>query len=1166
MGDESSKKTAAMSLNQLHNRFLTASHSKPTASGFISEMKKPDRQHMEFDAPSFDIDFDSPSSTKTLDDDFSSVERSAEGEDTESASFDELEVTGLDDYSSDEAENVSSEVLNKDKFQSVESFGEPGSSSVDDIDSQHAPKTLDENFSSVKRSVDGEESAPIDEPEATDLDDYSSDEAEKVPSKVLNEDEFQSVDSFGEPGSSIVDDIDSQQEGVRHQKVKIHGRRRLCNVVVKDDDEEDDGFHDVKSDFSAGVADFDSPSLAKNNKDTFDGGEEIRDILSNLSSKFEFLSIEKGKRPVKQLPSTSNLVAKEKFNAQKPVKISDHIAVENTSFSFASKQSDSLPKAAATKKEHVKGGSVKNQERKAVSTKSYIHLQKIKDDDDDDDCVVTSGQNFVQKVEDKPGKFVQKLEDRPGKFAQKVESDESVYTLTDESHGSISVNEAPFSLSNPKFNFTLPSKIANMLYPHQREGLKWLWSLHCKGKGGILGDDMGLGKTMQICGFLAGLFHSKLIKRVLVVAPKTLLPHWMKELGVVNLSRMTREYFGACTKARQYELQFILQDKGVLLTTYDIVRNNVKALSGDYDETEDDDATWDYMILDEGHLIKNPSTQRAKSLLAIPCAHRIIISGTPLQNNLKELWALFNFSCPELLGDKKCFKEKYESAILRGQDKKASDRDKRIGSAVAQDLRNCIQPYFLRRLKNKVFREDGDSNKAKLSKKNEIIVWLRLTSCQRQLYEAFLNSEIVLSAFDGSPLAAITILKKICDHPLLLTKRAAEDVLEGMESVLNQEDHGVAEKLAMHIADVADKYDIRENNDISCKISFIVSLLDNLIPEGHNVLIFSQTRKMLNLIQDAISAQGYKFLRIDGTTKASDRLKIVNDFQEGVGAPVFLLTSQVGGLGLTLTKADRVIVADPAWNPSTDNQSVDRAYRIGQTKDVIVYRLMTCGTVEEKIYRKQIYKGGLFRSATEQKEQIRYFSQQDLKELFSLPKQGFDVSLTQQQLYEEHDSDHTMDPSLKVHTKFLESLGIAGISHHSLLFSRTAPVPVVEEEELTRIRQSTYVGHTYSRPSHEPNVDAAQFAFNPKDVVVQRKNLSPNISNKLTESEIKQQISRLSQVYANKAMVARLGDNGAKIQKQITELNLELNKLRLSKPGETETIDLDGDFNRVINL
>ncbi|KAK1418802.1 hypothetical protein QVD17_27949 [Tagetes erecta] len=1161
--EESSKKKSAMSLNQLHNRFLTASRSKSSAYGFISEMKtNPERdrqQDYEYDGPSFDIaNFDSPSPPKTL-------EKTTNGE----------------------------------------------------------------KFHSLERSDNGEDITSVDQPEINGLE-YSS--SEKVSSKVMTEDEFQSVEegeigtSFDEPVSSIGDEVDSQH-GDMHQKVKIEGRRRLCKVVVKDDEEEVDKFDDVESDFSETVADFDSPSPAKNigNKfdggdetvadfdspspakntgnhfdggdeivadfdlpspaknignqfdggdeivadfdspnpaknigNQFDGGDEIRDILSNLSSKFEILSIDKGKRPVKQLSSSSDL--EEKFNEHKPVKISEHAYVENTSFLFAPNAFESAPKATATRKEHNNGGHVKSQARKAVSTKSFVHLQKSKDitdddDDDDDDCVVTSGQKFVPKVED-----------RCEKLGQKSDVSNMAYTLSDKSCDSISGDEVPFSLSNPKFSFSLPSKIANMLYPHQREGLKWLWSLHCKGKGGILGDDMGLGKTMQICGFLAGLFHSNLIKRVLVVAPKTLLPHWMKELGVVNLLGKTREYYGTCAKARQYELQYILQDKGVLLTTYDIVRNNFKALSGNYDEMEDDAETWDYMILDEGHLIKNPSTQRAKSLLAIPCAHRIIISGTPLQNNLKELWALFNFCCPELLGDKKCFKERYESAILRGNDKKASDRDKRIGSAVAQDLRNCIQPYFLRRLKNEVFREDGGDNTAKLSKKNEIIVWLKLSLCQRQLYEAFLNSEIVLSAFDGSPLAAITILKKICDHPLLLTKRAAEDVLEGMESVLNQEEHGVAEKLAMHIADAADKYDLQENHDnISCKISFIVSLLDNLIPEGHNVLIFSQTRKMLNLIQDTLNARGYKFLRIDGTTKPSDRLKIVNDFQEGNAAPIFLLTSQVGGLGLTLTKADRVIVADPAWNPSTDAQSVDRAYRIGQKKDVVVYRLMTCGTVEEKIYRKQIYKGGLFKSATEHKEQIRYFSQQDLRELFSLPKQGFDVSLTQQQLHEEHDCEHKMDPSLKAHTKFLESLGIAGISNHSLLFSRTAPVPDVTDEELTRIRQSTYVGNSYSRPPPEQNVDAAQFAINPKDVA-RSKHISPKISNKLTESEIKQQINRLSQVYANKAMVSRLGDNGEKIRKQIAELNSELHKLQLLKAGGTEIIDLEDDFKRVMHV
>uniref|UniRef100_A0A2P2IXE2 Protein CHROMATIN REMODELING 24 n=1 Tax=Rhizophora mucronata TaxID=61149 RepID=A0A2P2IXE2_RHIMU len=729
-------------------------------------------------------------------------------------------------------------------------------------------------------------------------------------------------------------------------------------------------------------------------------------------------------------------------------------------------------------------------------------------------------------------------------------------------------------LTGPSSTYKLPGSIAKMLYPHQRAGLSWLWSLHCQGKGGILGDDMGLGKTMQVCGFLAGLFHSRLIRRVLVVTPKTLLSHWIKELSAVGLSGKTREYFGTSTKSRQFELQYVLQDKGVLLTTYDIVRTNSKSLQGDsyfFDDENDDSCTWDYMILDEGHLIKNPSTQRAKSLLQIPSAHRIIISGTPIQNNLKELWALFNFCCPNLLGDNKWFKERYELPILHGNEKNATDRQKFTGSRVAKELRERIQPYFLRRLKNEVFKEE-DSTTTKLSKKNEIIVWLRLTKCQQQLYEAFLQSELVISAFDGSPLAALTILKKICDHPLLLTKRAAEDVLEGMDTILKPEEAGIAEKLAMHIADVAETTEFQEKHDnISCKISFIMSLLDNLIPEGHYVLIFSQTRKMLNLIQESLISNGYEFLRIDGTTKASDRAKIVNDFQEGMRAQIFLLTSQVGGLGLTLTKADRVIVVDPAWNPSTDNQSVDRAYRIGQTKDVLVYRLMTCGTVEEKIYRKQIFKGGLFKTATEQKEQIRYFSQQDLCELFSIPKQGFDTSLTQQQLLAEHDYDHKLNDSLEAHIRFLETKGIAGVSHHSLLFSKEAPVQVVqEEEEDMRFRRkgTTFVGNSSSH-SLQDNVHGAMNAFRPKDVELNKKISSPESVGKLTESEIKERINRLSHILANKVTVSRLPDKGAKLQKQISELNLELHKMRMEKISEKEVIDLDDidlEFQRSLKL
>ncbi|KAG2537572.1 hypothetical protein PVAP13_9NG309000 [Panicum virgatum] len=637
--------------------------------------------------------------------------------------------------------------------------------------------------------------------------------------------------------------------------------------------------------------------------------------------------------------------------------------------------------------------------------------------------------------------------------------------------------------------YKLPGRIFKMLYPHQREGLRWLWGLHCRGTGGILGDDMGLGKTMQVSAFLAGLFLSRLIKRVLIVAPKTLHAHWTKELSVVGLKHKIRDYSGPSTSIRNYELQYAFQLGGILLTTYDIVRNNYKLIRGNsYNNDEEEEGTlWNYVILDEGHLIKNNKTQRAQSLFKIPCAHRIVISGTPIQNNLKEMWTLFNFCCPDVLGDKQQFKTRYEMAILRGNDKNATTREKHVGSNVAKELRERIKPYFMRHMKSEVFLDSGTSEEKTLAKKNELIVWLKLTACQRKLYKAFLKSGLVHLDVQpkGSPLAAITILKKICDHPLLLTKKAAEGVLEGMDEMLNDQDIGMVEKMAMNLADMAHDDDALEvGQDVSCKLSFIMSLLQNLVKEGHHVLIFSQTRKMLNLIQEAILLEGYKFLRIDGTTKVSDRERIVKDFQEGPGAPIFLLTTQVGGLGLTLTKAARVIVVDPAWNPSTDNQSVDRAYRIGQTKDVIVYRLMTSATIEEKIYKLQVFKGALLRTATEQKEQTRYFSKSEIHELFSLPQQGFDVSLTQKQLQEEHGQQVVMDESLRQHIQFLEQQGIAGVSHHSLLFSKTATLPTLSESDAPDSkprRMPMMPQHYYEGSSSDYVAGGVALALKPKD-------------------------------------------------------------------------------------
>ncbi|RLM65401.1 protein CHROMATIN REMODELING 24 [Panicum miliaceum] len=958
------------------------------------------------------------------------------------------------------------------------------------------------------------------------------------------------------------------------RKVKLAGRRRLCKLAAT------------------------STQQPEEQQQQQDDGDSIRDILDDLTTRLDSLSVHKPNptaRPREEqlAPLPCDITADPDDQSAKdgdthagassPLQISssDEAATTITRRAEVKPETTSVTSAFTD----YACGEVPRGMGKSKGTKDVGRMDRVSEassfvdsDSDYDDGDEEEGTSTAYAAKHVRRKAFTRRPTKASTFMNNDCSSDDILGQEKENHGLVE-NDAedvgwektedfkmePTATAATSKPYKLPGRIFKMLYPHQREGLRWLWVLHCRGTGGILGDDMGLGKTMQVSAFLAGLFHSRLIKRVLIVAPKTLLAHWTKELSVVGLKHKIREYRALYLLSNSYDLS---PEGGVLLTTYDIVRNNYKLIrSNSYNDDDEEGTLWNYVILDEGHLIKNNKTQRAQSLFEIPCAHRIVISGTPIQNNLKEMWALFNFCCPDVLGDKQQFKTRYEMAILRGNDKNATTREKHVGSNVAKELRERIRPYFLRRMKSEVFLDSGASEEKTLAKKNELIVWLKLTACQRKLYEAFLKSELVHLAVQpkGSPLAAITILKKICDHPLLLTKKAAEGVLEGMDEMLNDQDIGMVEKMAMNLADMAHDDDALEiGQDVSCKLSFIMSLLRNLVKEGHHVLIFSQTRKMLNLIQEAILLEGYKFLRIDGTTKVSDRERIVKDFQEGPGAPIFLLTTQVGGLGLTLTKAARVIVVDPAWNPSTDNQSVDRAYRIGQTKDVIVYRLMTSATIEEKIYKLQVFKGALFRTATEQKEQTRYFSKSEIQELFSLPQQGFDVSLTQKQLQEEHGHQVVMDESLRQHIQFLEQQGIAGVSHHSLLFSKTATLPTLSESDALDSKprgMPMMPQHYYKGSSSDYVAGGVAFALKPKDEKFTAPRYSPSNRSAESPEEIKARIDRLSQTLSNVALVSKLPDGGEKIRMQISELDEKLTSSEKEKrergKGATEVICLD---------
>ncbi|KAI3429485.1 hypothetical protein D9Q98_005576 [Chlorella vulgaris] len=706
--------------------------------------------------------------------------------------------------------------------------------------------------------------------------------------------------------------------------------------------------------------------------------------------------------------------------------------------------------------------------------------------------------------------------------------------------------------------FRLNAKVSTMLYPHQVEGIKWLWSLHKLGRGGILADDMGLGKTLQCTAFLAGLIQGRLINRAIVVAPKTLLAQWQKELALCGLQSQAHEYGGSAGE-RDAALRSVVRYRGVLLTTYGMVLHNAAALARHVGHDPDGGPMWDVMICDEGHKLKNPRMKLREALDAVPVGMRVIISGTPIQNNLTEMWALFNFCAPDVLGDAPDFRDRYEKLITVGSDKHATEYERERGAVAAARLRQEVGPYMLRREKKEVFKpqdaaaaaRDGSagshagaetgsqleaggsgaggggkecSKPATMPHKNDLIVWLKLEPMQRRVYQAFLNSDAVKKVFNqtSSALAAITVLKKVCDHPALLSDRAAHNIVSGVDRARRQaaaalgggddgsseaeeidgssddeeeeewksgsescssdderqhqrskqqqqrrtkqqqRQEGKAQKraagrpvegpVAAVAAGGAEELDLWTSADIeqrlleevhttgfaaSCKTVFVMALLKNLVAEGHRTLVFSQSRVMLNILESAIKEQQWRYCRIDGSVaSAAERQARVQQFQGSSSIPVFLLTSQVGGLGLTLTAADRVIILDPAWNPSTDNQSVDRAYRIGQRRDVVVYRLISCGTVEEKIYRRQVFKGGLSRTGMEEGEQLRYFAAQDLRDLFRLDPSECEASLTQRELHDMHAAQRRETPELTRHLAFLRTLGCyAGVSDHDLLFS-----------------------------------------------------------------------------------------------------------------------------------
>lgn len=545
--------------------------------------------------------------------------------------------------------------------------------------------------------------------------------------------------------------------------------------------------------------------------------------------------------------------------------------------------------------------------------------------------------------------------------------------------------------------YRIPGDIYPSLFDYQKTGVQWLHELYTQQVGGIIGDEMGLGKTIQIISFLAGLqYGKKLDKPVIVVCPATVMKQWVNEFhrwwppfrvtilhssgsGMINIrnessreNRMSDQLWDpraqdraltSAQKSAKKVLRPILEEGGVLVTTYSGLQSYAPLLIP---------TDWSYAILDEGHKIRNPNTAITIYCKELRTPNRIILSGTPMQNNLIELWSLFDFVFPMRLGTLVNFRNQFEIPIRQGGYANASNLQVQTAFKCAETLKDAISPYLLQRFKIDVA--------ADLPKKSEQVLFCKLTPRQRKDYTYFLGSGEMDAIMSGKRqvLYGIDILRKICNHPDLQDHKRL--------SIKPDYNYGDPEK--------------------SGKMKVVGSLLELWRQTGHKTLLFAQHRIMLDILEKFVrSMPGMKYRRMDGNTPIQARQSMVDEFNTKPDLHVFLLTTKVGGLGVNLTGADRVIIYDPDWNPSTDLQARERAWRLGQKREVTIYRLMTAGTIEEKIYHRQIFKQFLTNKVLKDPKQRQTFHLNDLHDLFSLTND--DAPTETSQLFKNANVEHS---------------------------------------------------------------------------------------------------------------------------------------------------------------
>ncbi|KAF6241084.1 hypothetical protein HO173_000878 [Letharia columbiana] len=531
---------------------------------------------------------------------------------------------------------------------------------------------------------------------------------------------------------------------------------------------------------------------------------------------------------------------------------------------------------------------------------------------------------------------------------------------------------------HPKVPVVIDPRLAKVLRPHQVEGVKFLYRcvtglIDTKANGCIMADEMGLGKTLQCIALMWTLLKQSpepgksTIQKCVIACPSSLVRNWANEL-IKWLGKDAVTPFAVDGKASKDELTTQLRQwsvasgravvRPVLIVSYETLRLNVGELSN---------TPIGLLLCDEGHRLKNGESQTFEALNGLNVSRRVILSGTPIQNDLSEYFSLLNFANPSLLGTRMEFRKQYELPILRGRDAAGTDADQKKGNERLAELLALVNKFIIRRT--------NDILSKYLPVKYEHVVFCNLAPFQLDLYNHFIQSPDIKSLLRGKgsqPLKAIGMLKKLCNHPDLLN---LPDDLPGCEQYFPD--------------DYVPKDARGRDRDIKSWYSGKMQVLDRMLARirqdtNDKIVLISNYTQTLDIFDKLCRSRNYGVLRLDGTMNVSKRQKLVDKFNDPEGEEfVFLLSSKAGGCGLNLIGANRLVLFDPDWNPAADQQALARVWRDGQKKDCFVYRFIATGTIEEKIFQRQSHKQSLSSCVVDSAEDVeRHFTLDSLRELF----------------------------------------------------------------------------------------------------------------------------------------------------------------------------------------